>query len=491
MQHLTDRKIRSLKPAADGKPYDEKDTQVPGLAVRVYGTQRTFVLVARFAGKSNPTRRAIGAYGELTLEQAREKARKWRDLIKRGVDPAVQAERDRQAALRRQQVTFAAVAEDFIAQKLPAERKGGEVERDIRREFLPIWGKRPITEITPLDVRNVVKAAVDRGAPYQAHNLFGEARRLFAWAIDQHIYGLESSPCDRLKPKSIAGPRKPRQRVLDDDEMRALWRATKRLGYPYGPVFKLLMLTGQRESEVADARWSEFDLAKKLWTIPAERMKADAAHIVPLSDDVVAVLKTLPRYQRGDHLFSTSFGKTPVNGFSAAKARLDRYMLRGWRAIGRAKGEDRRLAQFPAFVIHDIRRTMRTGLSALPVPDLVRELVIAHSRPGLHKVYDQFAHLEERRRAMESMGCAATQHRQSAAAQCRRACDARVIGARMNNRSDIERAKQRKAAYERALEQQRRLVEQKQLRAAELEAEAKLAALKAKLKIPEQSRRAA
>jgi integrase len=138
-----------------------------------------------------------------------------------------------------------------------------------------------------------------------------------------------------------------------------------------------------------------------LWTIPPERMKADAAHIVALSDDVIAILKTLPRFRSGDHLFSTTFGKTPVNGFSAAKARLDRKMLPSWRAIGRAKGEDRRLAQFSPFTIHDLRRTMRTGLSALPVPDLIRELVIAHAKPGLHRVYDQFAHLDERRRAMD------------------------------------------------------------------------------------------
>jgi integrase len=389
MQQLTDRKIQSLKPPKNGGSYDVKDTQVPGLAVRVYGTQRTFVMVARFPGQSNPTRRAIGPYGALSLEQARSKGRQWRDLIRRGIDPAVQEERDRQAALRRQHVTFAAVAEDFIRDKLPSERKGREVELDIRREFLPLWGKRPVTEITALDVRNVVKAAVDRGAPYQAHNLLTEARRLFSWAIDQHVYGLESSPCDRLKPKALAGARKPRKRVLDDDELRALWRASKRLDYPYGPLFQMLLLTGQRKSEVAEARWSEFDLTKKLWTIPAERMKADAAHVVPLSDDVLAILHDLPRFKSGDCLFSATFGKTPVNGFSKAKSRLDAAMAA---ELGKA---------VPPFVIHDIRRTMRTGLSALPVPDLIRELVIAHTKPGLHKVYDQHAYAAEKRHALE------------------------------------------------------------------------------------------
>jgi integrase len=271
----------------------------------------------------------------------------------------------------------------------------------IRREFLPLWGKRPITEITALDVRNVVKAVVDRGATYQAHNLLTTARRLFSWAIDQHVYGLEASPCDRLRPKAIVGKRLARKRILDDDELRGFWRATRRLGYPYGPLFRMLALTGQRKSEVAEAGWSEFDLAKRLWTIPAERMKADAAHVVPLTDDVMAVLKTLPRFKRGDHLFSTTFGTRAVNGFSKAKARLDRHMLRSWRAIGRTKGADRRRGQVLPFVIHDIRRTMRTGLSALPVPDLIRELVIAHTKPGLHRVYDLHAYIDEKARALQ------------------------------------------------------------------------------------------
>ncbi len=227
------------------------------------------------------------------------------------------------------------------------------------------------------------------------------ARRLFSWAIDQQVYGIESSPCERLKPKAIIGRKVFRTRILDAEELRAFWRATRRLGYPYAPLFRMLALTGQRKSEVAEARWSEIDLARKLWTIPAERMKAEAAHVVPLSDDVIAILESLPRFKRGDHVFSTTFGLKAINGFSKAKERLDKRMLRSWRALGRGRGKDRRKAQIEPWVIHDIRRTMRTGLSALPVPDLVRELVIAHTKPGLHKVYDQHAYLDEKCRALD------------------------------------------------------------------------------------------
>jgi integrase len=401
MRQLTDLKIRSLRPAANGKPYDIKDTQVPGLHVRVMPTgHRSFVLLSRFPGKPHPTRRALGGYGELTLEEARDKAREWRRLISRGIDPQIQEERDRQATLRQQCITFEAVAEDFIREKLPTERKGKEVEQDIRRELIPRWAERPITDIAPLDVRNVVKAIKDRGALYQAHNTLVTIRRLFGWTIQQHVYGLESSPCDRLKPKAIVGKRLSRTRILDNDELRAFWRATRRLGYPYQPLYRMLALTGQRRNEVGWARWSEINLEQKLWTIPAERMKGGAAHVVPLTDDVLVILKELPHFKGGDYLFSSTFGKKPVRGFNRAKRALDGHMLRSWRALGRIRGEDRRDKTIPPFVVHDVRRTVRTGLSALPIPDLVRELVVAHSKPGLHKVYDLHVYEQEKRHAL-------------------------------------------------------------------------------------------
>ena len=115
---------------------------------------------------------------------------------------------------------------------------------------------------------------------------------------------LSMSTASTSHPRS--GCRKPssaknkRQRVLTDTEMRALWQAAEKLGYPYGDLFRLLALTGQRKSEVAEAPWREFDLNKRLWTIPPERMKGDAAHEVPLTDDVMAILEALPRFNNGD-----------------------------------------------------------------------------------------------------------------------------------------------------------------------------------------------
>ena len=265
------------------------------------------------------------------------------------------------------------------------------VERQLRREFIPQWGDRPIDSIDPIDVSDVIRAVVKRGAIYEAHNLLGVMRRFYTWAIACGAYGLEASPCDRLRPKDVIGVGKSiRRRVLIDDELRALWGATDPncMNYPFAPMYRLLLVTGQRKSEVAEATWAEFKLEKKLWEIPASRMKADTAHVVPLSDMAVEILKSLPRFNRGNHLFSTTGGEKPVSGFSKAKSRLDTLMRD-------------HLGELEPFVVHDLRRTMRTRLSAAPVEDRVRELVIAHTQRGLHKVYDQHAYLDEKRQALD------------------------------------------------------------------------------------------
>jgi integrase len=131
-----------------------------------------------------------------------------------------------------------------------------------------------------------------------------------------------------------------------------LWHATGELGYPVGPLVRLLMWNGARLNEVAGARWREFDLDKRLWVIPAERFKSNSQHIIALSDDMLALLNDLPRWRGGDHLFTTTNGDKPVNSFSTAKAHIDKLM-----------GGD-----IPHWTFHDIRRTVRTRLSELRTP---------------------------------------------------------------------------------------------------------------------------
>jgi integrase len=142
-----------------------------------------------------------------------------------------------------------------------------------------------------------------------------------------------------------------------------------------------LLLTGQRRDEVAGMRWREIDLKAKLWTIPEERFKSGVSHQVPLVPDMIAILETLPK--SFDHLFSTTQGRKPVSGYSKAKQLLDQ-----------------RMAPATRWTFHDLRRTCRTHLSALRVPDTVAEMVIGHGRKGLQRVYDQHQFADEMREAL-------------------------------------------------------------------------------------------
>jgi integrase len=345
---------------------------------------KSFVLIARYPSHpQNPTRRAIGNYGAISLEQARQGAREWIELIGKGRDPKVEEARRRATEQRRHVNTFAAVAAEFLERHASGLAKKAEAKRIVEGEFVKRWGLRPATDVMPEEVAAAIRAIVKRGSPYQAHNALGYIRTLYNWAIGTHQFGIVSSPVERLKPKALIGERKARERILTDDELRAVWNAAEAMGYPYGPLFRVLILTGQRLREIADMSWPEVDLDKRLLTIPAGRMKGGAAHAVPLTAKVVEILAQLPRFTAGDCVFSTTAGQKPVNGFSKAKARIDQ------------------LSSVSDWVIHDLRRTMRTHLSALPVQDLVRELTIAHAKPGLHKVYDLHAYQEEKRHCLE------------------------------------------------------------------------------------------
>jgi integrase len=394
---LTEPYIRSLPPAPAGQRYAVSDALVPGLRVRVTDTgSKSFILWKRYGGAAHPAARSLGSVGELTLAQAREKARSWIAAIKRGEDPCSA----RDAAVG----TFGAVAEDYLRRHVAGQRRASEVERDFNRELLPRWRGKPLSAITRKDVIKIIDEINSRGAKYQAHTILTHCKVFFAWAVEHgHI---EASPAALIKPSRLIGAKEPRQRVLTDTELAVFWRAARRMQYPMGPLLRMLLLTGQRKSEVAEARWHEFNLETKLWTIPPERFKSDAVHVVPLTDDVIELLKDLPRWRSGDYLFSTTGGRKAVNGFSKAKERLDERMLRTLKAMARRKsllrnsGRSQSDTTLQPFVLHDLRRTVRTRLSSLRIADPVSEAVIGHSKKGLLRVYNQHRYLDEMREAL-------------------------------------------------------------------------------------------
>jgi integrase len=186
---------------------------------------------------------------------------------------------------------------------------------------------------------------------------------------------------------------KSRDRVLSDDEIKLFWAACDDLGWPFGPLFKLLLLTAQRRDEVASVEWEEIDLEAGVWSIPKTKAKNGVGHEVQLSRQAIEILSALPRVAGG--LVFTTNGKTPVSGFSRAKERIDAIMAeRAGRAI-------------EPWILHDLRRTATTGMAALKIPPHVVDRVLNHTSGtirGVAAVYNRHQYGEERRDALAALG---------------------------------------------------------------------------------------
>jgi integrase len=201
-----------------------------------------------------------------------------------------------------------------------------------------------------------------------------------SWALDRGMIDL--NPIAGLKPPH---KEKARERVLSDLELASLMAVADIEGYPFGYAIKLLVLTGQRRSEVAEMKWLEIDLEGRTWTIPGSRSKNGHAHEVPLSAAAINVIRSLPRFLNSEYVFTTT-GRSPISGFGRAKNRFDDVLgFAEWRT-------------------HDLRRTTASGMARLGVGPHVIEKVLNHKTgiiSGVAAVYNRYAYENEKREALE------------------------------------------------------------------------------------------
>ena len=267
---LTEAFIRNVAAAPPGKRIAYSDALVVGLRLRVTDTgHKSYILWRRFNRAAHPAARALGTVGAMTLTEARDKARTWIELIKAGQDPRGDATTGDN--------TFGAIVETYLRHHVAGQRQAAGVERLIRKELLPRWRNKSLATIDRRDVIQIIDEISGRGAPYQARNLLANVKVFFGWAIERgHV---QTSPADRLKPSRLIGPASPRQRVLTDIELAAFWRAAQRMQYPIGPLFQLLLLTGQRRTKSPKRVGANSILPTELWVIPPERFKSDSSHL--------------------------------------------------------------------------------------------------------------------------------------------------------------------------------------------------------------------
>jgi integrase len=396
---LTDRWLKALRPgtptwkkvwtAEDGGTRSRPvvfDTVVPSFGVRpTEKGKRTFVLVRRFPGSTNPTPREIGEYGAITLDAARARARDWIELVQRGVDPAEKEERERSAQQARQADSFLGAFELFVSTHLMTLRTGKEVEATMRRVLVPAWGKKALPDITRKDRNDVVWKLHDGGSPISANRMHAYVARFFAWCVER----------GKLEVSPVAGMKKPakersRDRVLTDSEIAAVWRACGKMG-PFGAAVRFMIVTAARKSEVAEATWQEIDHEGRTWTLARERTKSDRAHVLALSDLALHLLDEIRRH--GDFIFTTT-GRGPLRGWSKAKRKLDQIALAEHGAA------------FPEWHLHDLRRTAATGMAKLGTDRVTIGRVLNHAQTGggITAIYDRYGREPEVRAALETWG---------------------------------------------------------------------------------------
>jgi integrase len=366
------------------------DGKVPGFGLKVTPAgSKIYLYQYRLGGRGAKVRRfTIGKHGAISPDQARTEAKRLAMLVAQGNDPQLQKKETRRQAI---DLAFAAYVDRFARDCLEIDWKAsaGEVEAMLRTYAVPVIGDKPLPLIIRSDISAVIRPL--RSKPASASKLFAVMRRLFRWAVSEG--DIESSPMAGME-----APPKPdaRDRFLEDEELALVWRNCQALGYPFGPMARLLILTGTRRNEVSDLPWSELSRDKRLWSLPAARAKNGEATDVPLSDMAVALLDSLAgkgNWPRRGFVFTTT-GKTAVSGFSRAKTRIDAL-------VTKSNGGD----ALPDWTLHDLRRTLATGMQRLGVRFEVTEALLNHksgARSGVAGVYQRHDWGPEKRAALQA-----------------------------------------------------------------------------------------
>jgi len=391
-RQLTDISVRKIAPPAVGR-IEVFDVLVPWLAVRITSNgARSYVVRARIHGQQRPVRITLGNVGLYSLQQAREKARETLLAMKAGVDPREETKRQERATEARKRLAFDKVAGEYIKEHVSRLRTAARTGRDIERYLVGAWGERPIDAIAADDVAEVIREIASR-YPQMANRVLVSAKHLFKWAASParpRAERLPHNPTADLTMRDFGIRPARRQTVLSHDLLRQVWTCSAQLPDPWPAFFRMLLLSGQRRGEIAGLRWDEVNLNEGVIVFPPERMKSGRPHELPLTATMQELLEAMP--QSGAYVFPNPAGSRPLSAFDRMKRRLDTHI--------RAE-----MPEMPGWHLHDVRRTVRSNLSALPqVQQNVRELVVAHIPPGLLQTYDVHDYRAEKLEALTLWG---------------------------------------------------------------------------------------
>ena len=350
------------------------DTNLTGFGCRI--TERgvaSYFVEFRHGGRKR--RKTIGRHGPFTPDQARKAAQSLLGEVASGKDVAEQSVKNK---------SFGDIVQAYLAQKSKSTKYWRDTEGFIHNNTKPLLS-RHINSITRAELARLIDSITSRSHSV-GRNTFSAIRPIFKWAFERGY--IDINPIEGLSSPSVIPAR---ERVLDNDELKAIWHAAEKEPFPFGIIIKLLILTGQRRSEVTGMKWSEIE--GDIWTIPGSSMNEEGRvtknrkeHFVHLHPLVLELLEDVPKTH--DLIFTTT-GKTAPSGLSKVKKRLDENSsVTNWR-------------------YHDLRRTCATGMASLGVLPNVIEYILNHRsgvNSGLVGVYQKFEYRDERRAAVMAWG---------------------------------------------------------------------------------------
>ncbi|TCJ39199.1 site-specific integrase [Parafrankia sp. BMG5.11] len=363
---LTDAKIAAIKPPTVGQQ-EHPDNKVTGLRLRVgAGGKKTWTVRRRVGAKI--VNKKIGTYPPMGLAAARKAAERLIEALER--DGSTES-LDR---------TFGEVA-DFWIEKVAKLKNDSwhDQKRQLEMHVLPTWRGRKIAAIKRADVRELLDGIEGVVLP---NRVLATVKTIFRFALSRDW--LEASPVEGIaKPNDETQ----RDRVLDMGEIKRVWNASALIGYPFGFLVQMLLLTAQRRTEVASMRWEDVDLEVGKWILRSEDTKAERTHLVPLSPAAKAILELVPRL--GPYVFTTD-GETYVRSFSKGKKRLDDFLTAGEGPL-------------TSWRLHDLRRSAATHMVRLGVSETIVGRILNHAQQGVTaKVYALHSYAPEKRHALDT-----------------------------------------------------------------------------------------
>ena len=372
-KHTTITDAAASKFTAKEGRVDHFDSSHPGLALRVSPTGvKSWTYFYRLVnGHVQQRRMTLGLYPSMSVAEAHDAWRRARDLVQAGRDPQAVADNKLPAK------SVEGVIEEWLKRDQSGNRSKRIVERRMSVYVLPAWKGRLITDIDRRAALALVDDIADRGKAILARRVFAHLHRLFNWSVGRGI--IEINP---LAQAEKPGAEVSRSRVLSDQELLKVWQASEKLAPAYRDAFKLLVLTGARKQEVASLHSDE--IKGNDIVLEGDRTKNGLPHVIPLSSAALGVLPS----GRSGFIFATRHG-TSVTNWGRAKVELDLHSgVTGW-------------------TIHDIRRTVATGLQKLGVALPVTEAILGHSggsRGGIVGVYQRHDYAAEKASALEAWG---------------------------------------------------------------------------------------